>query len=107
MSRRMTIVFHDEDLYTDLKVEAARRHKPASDIVADAVREWLESREDAGLLPLIEAARTEWEQKGGRPWAEVEQELEEAISSSVPPLLRSRRGGKGVRSPKSDQIWSI
>ena len=37
MSRRMTVVFHDEELYTDLKVEAVRRHKPASDIVADAV----------------------------------------------------------------------
>ena len=80
MSRRMTVVFHDEDLYTYLKVEAARRHKPASNIIAEAVREWLESREDAELLPVVEAARTEWQEKGGRPWAEVEQELEEAVS---------------------------
>lgn len=77
MSRRMTVVFHDEDLYTTLKVEAARRHMPASDIIADAVREWLESREDAELLPVIEAARAEWREKGGRPWSEVEKELEE------------------------------
>jgi len=80
MSKRMTVVFHDEDLYTYLKVEAARRHKPASNIIAEAVREWLESREDAELLPVVEAARTEWQEKGGRPWAEVEQELEEAVS---------------------------
>ncbi|MBE0415392.1 MAG: hypothetical protein IBX36_02485 [Dehalococcoidia bacterium] len=80
MSKRMTVVFHDEDLYTYLKVEAARRHKPASDIIAEAVREWLESREDTELLPVIEAARAEWQEKGGRPWAEVEQELEEAVS---------------------------
>ena len=80
MSRRMTVVFHDEDLYIDLKVEAARRHKPASDIIAQAVREWLESREDAELVPVIEVARTEWQEKGGRPWAEVEQELEQAVS---------------------------
>jgi len=80
MSKRMTVVFHNEDLYTYLKVEAARRHRPASDIIAEAVREWLESREDAELLPVVEAARTEWQEKGGRPWNEAEQELEKAVS---------------------------
>jgi len=76
----MTVVFHDEDLYTCLKVEAARRHKPASDIIAEAVRDWLESREDAELLPVIETARAEWKEKGGRSWAEVEEELEKEVS---------------------------
>ena len=80
MTRRMTVVFHDEELYTYLKVEAARRHIAASDIVTDAVREWLESHEDAELLPTIEAARAEWKEKGGRPWSEVEQEVEEAVT---------------------------
>ena len=80
MARRMTVVFHDEELYTYLKVEAARRHIAASDIVTDAVREWLESHEDAELLPTIEATRAEWKEKGGRPWSEVEQEVEEAVT---------------------------
>jgi len=80
MSRRMTVVFHDEELYTYLKVEAARRHMPASEIITDAVREWLENREDAELLPVIESARSEWKEKGGRPWSEVERELEEAVT---------------------------
>ena len=80
MSRRMTVVFHDEELYTYLKVEAARRHTAASEIITDAVRQWLESSQDAELLPAIEAARTEWKEKGGRPWSEVEQEMEEAVS---------------------------
>jgi hypothetical protein len=79
MTKRMTVVFHNEELYTYLKVEAARRNKPASDIVSEAVREWLESREDAELLPVIESARSEWRQKGGRSWSEVELELEEAV----------------------------
>jgi len=79
MKRKVTLVFHDEDLYTRLRIEAVRRRTTASDIVADAVREWLESREDAELLPVIEAARTEWKEKGGRPWSEAEQELEESI----------------------------
>ena len=37
MSRRMTIVFNDEELYTRLKVAAARTHRPAKDIVAEAL----------------------------------------------------------------------
>jgi hypothetical protein len=80
MSKRMTVVFHDEELYTDLKVEAARRCTAASEIITDAVRQWLENRGDADLLPVIESARTEWKEKGGRPWSEVEQELDEAVS---------------------------
>ena len=80
MSRKMTVVFHNEDLYTYLKVEAARRHMPASEIIADAVSEWLESHEDTELLPSIEAARTEWKEKGGCPWSEAEREIEEAVS---------------------------
>ena len=80
MSRKMTVVFHDEELYTYLKVEAARRHTAASEIITDAVREWLESREDAELLPVIESARSEWKEKGGRPWPEVERELEETVT---------------------------
>jgi len=79
MTKKMTVVFHDEELYTELKVQAARRHTAASEIIADAVREWLESQEDAELLPTIEAARTEWKEKGGRPWDEVEHEVEEVI----------------------------
>jgi Arc/MetJ-type ribon-helix-helix transcriptional regulator len=79
MSRKMTVVFHDEELYTYLKVEAARRHTAASEIIRDAVRQWLENQEDAELLPMIESARNEWEKKGGRPWSEVEQEMEEEV----------------------------
>ena len=80
MKRKMTLVFHDEDLYTQLKIEAVRRRTTASFIVADAVREWLESREDAELIPVIEATRTEWKKKGGRPWSESERELGESVS---------------------------
>ena len=80
MKRKMTVVFHDEDLYTQLKIEAVRRRTAASDIVTDAVREWLESREDAELLPAIEAARTEWKEKNGRPWSKAERELGESVS---------------------------
>jgi hypothetical protein len=82
MKRKVTLVFHDEELYTQLKIEAVKRRTTASDIVSDAVREWLESHEDAELIPVIESARAEWKEKGGRPWTEVEQELAQSVNTN-------------------------
>ena len=65
MSRRMTIVFDDDQLYTALKVEAVRTGRHAKDIVAEAVREWLESAEDDELTAALEQARAEWQREGG------------------------------------------
>lgn len=80
MTRKMTVVFHDEELYTDLKVAAVRQRKTASDIVAEAVKEWLESREDAGLTPMIKAREAEHREQGGKPWSDVEKEWDRSIS---------------------------
>ncbi len=80
MSRKMTVVFHDEELYINLKVEAVRCHSAASKIVADAVRQWLENREDADLIPVIDSARAEWREKGGRSWSDVEKKMDQAVS---------------------------
>lgn len=71
MVRKITVFFDDEDLYIRLKAEADRRHMVLSDVVTDALREWLEACEDEELLPMIEAARSEWKEKGGRPWSEL------------------------------------
>ena len=65
MSKRMTVIFEDEELYTALKVEAARAGRHAKDIVAEAVRGWLEAREDEELGVGLEVARHEWERQGG------------------------------------------
>ena len=65
MSKRMTVIFEDEALYTALKVEAARKGRYAKDIVAEAVREWLEAREDEELRASLEEAGHEWEREGG------------------------------------------
>lgn len=80
MSRKMTVVFHDEELYINLKVEAVRRHSAASEIVADAVRQWLENREDADLVPVVETTRAEWKEKGGRAWSDIARETAKAVS---------------------------
>ncbi len=65
MVRRMTVVFDDEKLYTDLKVTAARNGLHAKDIVAEAVRDWLETKEDEELRQDLDEARREWEIQGG------------------------------------------
>ena len=80
MSKRMTVIFEDEALYTALKVEAARKGRHAKDIVAEAVHEWLEAREDEELRADLEERRAEWKEKGGRSWATVERDLERAVS---------------------------
>ena len=65
MSRRMTVVCDDDELYTALKVAAARSGRHAKDIVAEAVRDWLATQEDEALLGDLEEARLEWQRRGG------------------------------------------
>ena len=65
MSKRMTVIFEDDALYTALKVEAARTDRRAKDIVAEAVREWLEAQEDCELQSGLDEARDEWARQGG------------------------------------------
>ncbi|MEK7807079.1 MAG: hypothetical protein AAB528_05020 [Chloroflexota bacterium] len=55
----MTVIFEDEALYTALKVEAARKGRYAKDIVAEAVREWLEAREER-----MRSYRSDWRRRG-------------------------------------------
>jgi hypothetical protein len=88
MSRKMTVVFHDEELYTSLKVEAARRHIAASEIVAEAISDWLDAQEDEELLPVIEARLDEYKEKGAKPWREVERGWEEAVEKSDKLILQ-------------------
>jgi hypothetical protein len=61
----MTVIFEDDALYTALKVEAARKGCYAKDIVSEAVREWLEAREDEELRTGLDETRHEWERQGG------------------------------------------
>ena len=97
MSRKMTVVFHNEELYTDLKVEAARRHMAASEIVAEAVQEWLDEKESEELLPLIKASIAEYEEKGGRDWSEIEKEWEKELEKRErQPVVAEKKKKKDV-----------
>jgi hypothetical protein len=75
MSKRMTVVFKDENTYMHLKVEAAKRNINASDIVSEAVGEWIESREDLELSPLIRSSQEEVRSKGAKSWKELKTNL--------------------------------
>lgn len=75
MVRRMTVVFDDDELYTALKVEAARRSRPAKDIVAEAVREWLELQEDREDLEVARERLTAYRRESGIPHEEVVRKL--------------------------------
>ncbi|MSQ15157.1 MAG: hypothetical protein EXR50_04770 [Dehalococcoidia bacterium] len=65
MPKRMAMVFNDEGLYIALKREAVRRGRHAEDIVAEAVRDWLEAKEDEDLHQDLDEAREEWQREGG------------------------------------------
>lgn len=72
MARRMTVVFDDEELYTALKVEAARQHRPAKEIVAEAIQQWfLELQEDEEDRRVAEERLAEYKQEGGIPLEQV------------------------------------
>ena len=71
----MTVVFKDENVYKHLKVEAAKRDINASKIVSEAVVEWIESREDIKLAPLIKGSQKETKEKGAKAWKNVRKDL--------------------------------
>ncbi len=71
----MTVIFKDENIYTHLKVEAAKRDINASDIVSEAVVEWIESREDIELAPLIKGSQKEVRKSGTKSWDKLKKEF--------------------------------
>jgi hypothetical protein len=75
MSRRMTIVFDDEELYTALKVEAAKTHRPAKDLVADALALLFESTREEHDTILMRARMKEYARRGGAPVEKILEEL--------------------------------
>jgi hypothetical protein len=82
-----------------LKVEAARRHIAASDIVAEAVQQWLDEKESEELRPLLEESIKEYEQKGGRPWGEIEKEWEAELEK------RERREKQPIVAEKKKNVY--
>jgi plasmid stability protein len=75
MTRRMTIVFDDEELYTALKVAAARSHRPAKDLVADALQIMFEASTEEHDTILMRARMKGYARQGGTPVEKILEEL--------------------------------
>jgi hypothetical protein len=71
----MTIVFDDEELYTTLKVEAAKTHRPAKDIVADALHLIFEATSEEHDTILMRARMKGYARQGGTPVERILEEL--------------------------------
>jgi hypothetical protein len=71
----MTIVFDDEELYTALKVRAARTHRPAKDIVATALELLFEATEDEHDAIITRARMKTYARRGGPAVDRVLEEL--------------------------------
>lgn len=84
MPRRMTIVFDDEELYTRLKVEAARSHRPAKNIVAEALAILFEASEDEHDAILMRARVRGYARDGGPAVERMLEELGLARGNSAP-----------------------
>lgn len=69
--KKVTVVFEDDELYTAVKVEAARLNRPLKDIVREALEAWLQAQEDVADALLAREALAEYQEKGGLPWEEV------------------------------------
>lgn len=55
--KRVTILFDDEQLYRELKAEAAKEGRPVKEVVAEALSDWLTRR--SGVSAEATAARRE------------------------------------------------
>jgi 16S rRNA G966 N2-methylase RsmD len=96
MTKKMTVVFHDEELYIELKMEAVRRNRPASEIVSEAVFEWLQTKEDEELVPLAETAIADWEKNGGFKLEDVDREIKEARAKlEKAPVVAEKKNVRG------------
>jgi hypothetical protein len=84
----MTIVFDDEELYTALKVEAAKTHRPAKDIVAEALHLIFEATSDERDTILMRSRMKGYARKGGTPVEKILQEL--GLSKDRPVEARPR-----------------
>jgi plasmid stability protein len=62
---KVTIALRDDVLYRAVRVRAAESGRQIRDVVEEALREWLERREDAEDLTASQEALVEYDASGG------------------------------------------
>ncbi len=71
--KKITVILEDEQLYTALKVHAAKRNRRIKDIVAEALGDWIQFQEDAEDAAFAKEALAEAGEN--IPWEQVKQEM--------------------------------
>ena len=69
--KKVTVVFDDAELYTAVKIQAARANRTLREVVAEAIETWLDIQEELEDLEDYRASISEYEAKGGIPWEEI------------------------------------
>jgi hypothetical protein len=84
--KRITILFDDEQLYRDLKSEAAREGRTVKDMVAEALSDWLRQRSS------LSSAKREQRQRALRLADELRarQPLQSTIEDTLVELREER-----------------
>jgi len=78
--KKVTVVFDDDQLYTALKVEAARLDRSLKDVISEALELWLEAREEGEDLADFRERMAEYRKKGGMPWEEVRARIQAILA---------------------------
>jgi plasmid stability protein len=95
--KKVTVIFDDDDLYTALKVQAARSNRPLKALITDALEAWLEAEEELEDASAYREAMAEHREKGGVPWEDVRARarallVERRQSSGAPRTAKAKAG---------------
>ena len=77
--KKVTVVFEDDDLYTAVKMEAARLNRSVEDVIREALEHWLEAQEEAEDLADYHERMAEYREKGGIPWEEGDRRIQKIL----------------------------
>jgi predicted transcriptional regulator len=71
--KKITVILEDDELYTALRVQAAKSNRRIKEIVAEALEDWLQFQEDAEDAVFAEEAMAEAGEN--IPWEQVKREM--------------------------------
>jgi len=71
--KKITVLLEDDELYTALRVQAAKSNRTIKEIVAEALEDWLEFQEDAEDAVFAKEAMAEAGEN--IPWEQVKREM--------------------------------
>jgi len=71
--RKITVILDNDELYTALKIQAAKTNRRIKEIITEALEDWLQFQEDAEDAAFAKEAMAEAGEN--IPWEQVKQEM--------------------------------